>query len=152
MVNNMAEIGLIFIDTSFIIAYFNKRDKYHKQARNIIQKSLEKSPNLLFTLSDYVFDELMTLLKIKNINSTIISKIGEQIIKSSLWRIIQLDEEVFNRTWQMFNKYHDKEWSFTDTSSFALMETLNITYYLSYDHHFAQFPKIQQWEYVKKIK
>ncbi|MHA1611383.1 MAG: type II toxin-antitoxin system VapC family toxin [Promethearchaeota archaeon] len=136
----------IFIDTSFIIAFFNKKDKNHPKARKIFQKSMEMDPETKFVYSDYVFDELITFLKARKIPVKKISKIGDNILGSNIWKIIRIDEESFNQSWEMIKKYHDKEWSFTDSTSFIIMVEMNILCYLSYDEHFGQYLKIQKWE------
>ncbi len=45
----------------------------------------------------------------------------------------------------MVKQCKDKEWSFTDVSSFVIMDTYKIPAYLSYDSHFAEYPKIKGW-------
>lgn len=39
----------------------------------------------------------------------------------------------------MFQRYDDKEWSFTDCLSKVVIEELRVHYALSLDHHFRQF-------------
>ena len=145
MGDTMSNFKMIFLDTSFIIAFFNKKDKNFTKAREIIRNTMEKSKNTLYVYSDYIFDELITLLKTKHIDHIKIQQIGDQLLNSTIWKIIIVNEDIFHQTWKMMTKYQDKEWSFTDTSSFALMEKFNINHYLSYDRHFAQYPKIQRW-------
>lgn len=39
----------------------------------------------------------------------------------------------------MFQSFKDKEWSFTDCTSYALMRKLDIDTGISFDQHFKQF-------------
>jgi uncharacterized protein len=142
----MPSLNIIFLDTSFIIAFYNKKDKNHAGARGILKRTLEKNQNTKFVFSDYIFDELITLLKSKKVPNQMISQIGDQILNSNIWKIVYVEELIFNHTWKMIKDYDDKDWSFTDTSSFALMNNMNILHYLSYDDHFEQFPDIQNWD------
>ncbi len=136
---------LIFLDTSFLIAFFNKKDKNFDYAREIIKVSLEKDNTIKFIVSDYVFDELITLLKSKKIPVSTIGKIGNTILSSRIFKMIIIKEDIFKSTWSVCKKYTDKSWSFTDISCFCLMDEYGINYYLSFDKHFSQYPKIQKW-------
>ena len=142
----MTDFSMVFLDTSFIIAFYNKKDKNYKEARKIIKKSMEKNNQTIFIYSDYIFDELITLLKAKHIDTNKIHQIGNLLLESKVLKIYFMDDDSFRQTWNLLKDYQDKEWSFTDASSFTLMENLNITYYLSFDRHFAQYPKIQKWQ------
>jgi len=135
----------IFLDTGFIISLFNKKDKNHKNAKEIMMKTFEKDNNTVFIYSDYIFDELITFMKRRKISPSIIQKNGEKILKSKLWTKVSISESFFQKSWKMTKKYKDKSWSFTDVSSFVLMKELNIKYFLSYDNHFYQNIEISPW-------
>ncbi len=142
----MIRCEMIFLDTSFIVAFFNTKDKNYIQARTIIKETMEINPNTLFVYSDYIFDELITLLKKKHQPINQIMEIGENILNSNIWKRITLTNEHFLQTWEMCKAYEDKLWSFTDISSFILMKEMNIRFYLSYDKHFEQYGKVIQWD------
>jgi predicted nucleic acid-binding protein len=55
---------------------------------------------------------------------------------SALLRITEEDEE---RAWRIFRQYDDKAFSFTDCTSFALMERLDINAVFAFDDHFLQY-------------
>ncbi len=59
--------GVIFLDTSFIIAFFNEDDDFHKDAENIIENTLTKDPLIRFYFTDYIFDETITQLKSRKV-------------------------------------------------------------------------------------
>jgi predicted nucleic acid-binding protein len=40
--------------------------------------------------------------------------------------------------WEMFQAYEDKEWSFTDCTSFVLMQRRQLYLAFSFDYHFKQ--------------
>src|SRR6056297_2711635 len=131
--------NMIFIDTGFIIAFFNKKDKHYREAREIIMRILEDFPHMRFIYSDYIFDEFITLMKKEKIVIEKTKRAGENILKSKIWKMFQIDCNIFSKTWEMIKQYDDKGWSFTDASSFALMEELGIRHYLAYDRHFSQY-------------
>ena len=126
----------IFLDTGFIISLLNKKDKNHKNAKEIMMKTFEKDSNAVFIYSDYIFDELITFMKRRKISPSIIQKNGDKILKSKLWTKITISESLFQKSWKMIKKFTDKSWSFTDVSSFVIMKELNIKYFLSDDERF----------------
>jgi len=53
--------------------------------------------------------------------------------------IFQTDEAVFEKAWLIYRTFKDKEWSFTDCTSYVLMKNLSINTGVSFDEHFKQF-------------
>ena len=138
----------IFIDTSFFVALCNEDDKNFKDANitnKLLLKELKKGKISIY-YSDYVFDELITTLKAKGVEFSKIKDYGNSIKKSKVINIIFVSQKIFEQTWKLILKYQDKKWSFTDASIFKIMENFDIKYYLSYDEHFSQFPKIIPWK------
>jgi predicted nucleic acid-binding protein len=50
----------------------------------------------------------------------------------------RIDDEVWETAWEMFQAYRDKEWSFTDCTSFVLMQQHHLWQVFAFDHHFEQ--------------
>jgi len=135
----------IFLDTGYIIAFFNKEDGYHSQARKLIRNTLKKYPSVRFYYSDYIFDEIITLMKSRKVPALEVIDVGESVLNSHIWTMVKITEEIFQKTWLQIKQYSDKEWSFTDVSSFVIMAEFKINYYLSFDEHFSQNPNITAW-------
>jgi len=68
---------------------------------------------------------------------------GERFFESKMVEIYLLTEDDLIETWQVFRRYNDKEWSFTDCSSKVVMEALGVTKALAIDRHFKQFGSIE---------
>ncbi|MBU1704133.1 MAG: PIN domain-containing protein [Nanoarchaeota archaeon] len=126
----------VFCDTSFLVAYYNRRDENHAHAHRWI-RSIQKSKTE-FLISDYIFDEVLTVLLSRSSKELSIA-VGKKILESRQITIIKINEEVFFKTWDIYQKYTDKEWSFTDCSSYVLMKGLGIQKGASFDPHFSQF-------------
>lgn len=45
--------------------------------------------------------------------------------------------------WDVFRRYADKQWSFTDCTSKVVMEKLGIRKAFAFDRHFAQFGSVE---------
>lgn len=67
------------------------------------------------------------------------------MVASQVLEIVWIDDAIANRSWQIFTKFNvDKEWSFTDCTSYAVMKQLNIAEAFTLDHHFAQMGFVKQ--------
>jgi len=129
----------IFIDSSAYIAYYNKRDENHKKAKNLLDKikSKEISPIIFYT-SDYIFDEVLTTIITLTGRKDLAIKVGNAILSSKITKIIKVDSKIFNEAWELFKKYKDKTWSFTDCTSFIIMKINNIKRAFTFDEHYKQ--------------
>jgi len=130
---------IVFADSSAYIAYYNKRDKNHNKALSFVKKIRDREfgPVIIYT-SDYVFDEVITAILILTKNKDLAIKIGESIKASKITKIIKVNEEIFQKAWETFKEYKDKLWSFTDCTSFAIMEKMNIKTAFTFDKHYNQ--------------
>ncbi len=125
----------IFVDTSAWYAIIDKSDQDHEAAIFKIQ-SLDRP---LIT-SNYIFDEILTLLKAK-LGSSIAIDFGERIWNQEVCTLVRITKEDEERAWNLFCQYSDKGFSFTDCTSFILMERLGIDTVFAFDDHFAQYGK-----------
>jgi hypothetical protein len=82
-------VEIIFTDTSFLFAYYNSEDKHHRSAREYFD-TLEKSQNypLGFLLTDYIFDELTTLILLRTRNKTQAIFTGNSLLNSRTLKLI----------------------------------------------------------------
>jgi uncharacterized protein len=55
--------------------------------------------------------------------------------------LLLITEEDEERAWKVFRQYVDKSFSFTDCTSFALMERLDTYTAFAFDDHFLQYKK-----------
>ena len=92
--------------------------------------------------SDYVVDETLTLLRARGERMRAVL-LGKQFFVSAVAQIHFLTESELRSAWETFQKYDDKNWSFTDCSSKVVIEQLGITEAFAFDHHFHQFGKVQ---------
>jgi predicted nucleic acid-binding protein len=127
---------MIFVDTGAWFASVVPSDSDHQAAT--VWLSTNKTP--LIT-TDYVIDETITLLKMRG-ESRRALMLGERLLRGELARVHFLTSEDIIRGWKVFTDFKDKEWSFTDCTSKALMEELSITQAFAFDHHFKQFGSI----------
>lgn len=124
---------MIFVDTGAWFAAIVSTDPDHAAAVSWLQSNTER---LLTT--DYIVDETLTLLRMRKHRNKA-HQIGEQFFKTDLAELYLLTEEDLLQAWEVFQRYDDKDWSFTDCTSKVIIEKLGITHAFSFDHHFRQF-------------
>ena len=125
----------IFVDTSAWYAIIDKNDRDHLAA----VAKIENLDRPLLT-SNYIFDEILTLLKTK-LDPSIAVAFGQKLFNQEVSVLVRISKEDEERAWGIFCRYKDKGFSFTDCTSFALMERLDIDTVFAFDDHFVQYGK-----------
>lgn len=135
----------IFIDTSAWVSLENKKDIHYKEA--IAFKDEIKNKRYRLYTSNFVLDETYTLLLAnvgykKTIES--IKRIAA-LRNKGLLHVIKVTEDIEDPALLIFERFNkDKFWSFTDCTSKAIMETLNIEESFSFDRNFEQMGFIKR--------
>ena len=128
----------LFIDTSAFIALRVSDDQYHSKAQHFL-KTIQHYQYKLHT-SNFILDEVYTYFCKYH---TIAIEMGRHILDNpliTLDRIIAKDEQ---RAWEILQTFKDKTFSYTDATSFALMERLEIDTVFTFDKHFEQYGKFE---------
>ena len=123
----------VFVDTGAWFAYFVRRDPDHASAVQWI-----KTNRLPLLTTDFVLDELFTLLKLRESHVMAVAA-GNTLMHSGVIKIERVGEDDFTRAWTIFEQYSDKKWSFTDCTSKVVIERLGMTHAFAVDNHFEQF-------------
>lgn len=125
----------VFVDTSCFKALVDGGDDFHQAAIELLVKMKEGGMRLVTT--NYITDELFTLVRKRNGLERarelwdLLGELGGQL---KMVRILVGDEK---EAWKWFWR----EWkglSFTDCTSFAVMERLGIKKVATFDEHFAK--------------
>ena len=125
----------IFVDTSAWYAIIDENDQDHTAALDKI-RILDRP---LLT-SNYILDEILTLLKAR-LGSPIAIRFGQKFWDQEVSALLRITEEDEEKAWTIFRQYGDKGFSFTDCTSFAFMERLDINTVFAFDEHFVQYGK-----------
>jgi predicted nucleic acid-binding protein len=86
--------------------------------------------------SDYILDEVVTLMLKRTKRLELAIEMGEYILKSPRIRKLRVTEEIFDDAWKKFKSLKGKLMSFTDCTSLVLMEKRGIEYIASFDSGF----------------
>lgn len=125
----------IYVDTSAFYALEDCSDDNHGKAIKIRDEIRTKKIKLL--TSNFVLDETLTLLRIK-LGHDIAVNFGKNIQGSKIIEIVHVTEEIEKQSWRAFVKYRDKDFSFTDCTSFEIMKKYGIKRAFTFDDHFRQ--------------
>lgn len=129
---------MTFVDTGAWAALFVPADPMHDAARDWLQTNSDR-----LVTSDYVVDEVVTLLKVRFSAQSAIAA-GQSLVGEHLATFIYLPPDDIQRAWKIFRTHAGKGWSFTDCTSFALMQRLQISTAFAFDKHFSQMRGIRR--------
>ncbi|MDY6826601.1 MAG: PIN domain-containing protein [Bacillota bacterium] len=124
----------IFVDTGAWYAIKNKNDPNHPAVCSFF-KDLPAAGIVCYT-SDYVIDEAVTLAKARLKNHHAAVTLAEELLSEKAARLIYAAPHYLPRALEIYKKFHDQYFSFTDCTSFAIMESLKIEEALAFDRHF----------------
>jgi uncharacterized protein len=125
----------VFIDTSGFFALLVAEDPAYELAADWFDFQF-KNNTMAFT-SDQVMAEAATLFKARGYLH--MAKDLFAMFEQTNWLKVEwINTERFAASKDFFLHYQDKNYSFTDCTSFVLMEELGLRQALTTDHHFRQ--------------
>lgn len=125
----------VFLDSSGLYALADHSDSYHAQAEERVRKLIESGARLVLT--DYIVDEACTLTKVRA-GSDAALRLLEIVERSRAIDMVWIGVEHFEAAKALFRKHADHGYSFTDCTSFVVMDKLRIRDALTSDHHFVE--------------
>ena len=125
----------VFVDTAGWVACADGADPDHSRCRAVRDGALDAGQGLVTT--DFVVDETLTLLRFR-LGLTAAEAWWQQIDRSPRVRWERVDSDRFEKGRLLFFQYRDKDFSFTDCTSFAIMREMRLTQVLTTDRHFRQ--------------
>ncbi len=127
----------LFVDTSAFAALADKNDDNYARAVSFNQQMQGR----ILVSTNYVLDELHTLLLLNAGYPKAVSfktKL-DVLMAKRLLRIVWVSEAIAQDAWDIFERFNtDKQWSFTDCTSYVVMKQHRLTEVFTFDHHFSQ--------------
>ena len=122
----------IFVDTSFVIALINANDQYHNQAQALSYR-FDKSS---LVTTDAVLLEIGNALA-KDFREEAIETI--RVFRTARnTKIVEISASLFEKGFETFQKYDDKDWGLVDCISFVVMWEAGVVEALTFDSDFNQ--------------
>ena len=127
---------MTFVDTGAWYAAYVPSDPQHA----VVSRYL-RTVSKPFLTSDFVVDETTTLMLRRGERQRAV-QFGKDVLITGIVRLELITLADLIQAYQIFIQYHDKDWSFTDCTSYVLMRRLKISEAVSLDRHFHQMPTI----------
>ena len=126
---------MIFVDTSAWVALYVGRDRFHAQAAEFWEALRRKSVPLLSTFD--IFDETVTVIR-GRAGLPEALEFGEAFLNSRILIRQEVDASLRQEAWRLFKQYQDKPLSFTDCTSFAILQRRGLRHVFSFDDDFQR--------------
>jgi len=125
----------VFVDTGAFVALRNRAEREHEIARATLSALVAERVPLI--TSNYVFAETYTALLVRTGREEAIEW-GRRFRAGEAIELIRVEESVEEAAWTIIEAHADKNWSYVDATSFALMEREDIVEAFAFDRHFVQ--------------
>ena len=125
----------LLADSAAWVALYDRGDKFHAQAGTAFRTLAEQK--IIFVVTDYIVAETVTMLMYRAGHQRAVL-CGDWLLHSPRVRLIRMDLDLWNEAWQLFKRYDDKDFSFTDCASFVVMRHERLRDAFTFDHHFEQ--------------
>lgn len=121
-----------FVDTSAWVALIDQTDQHHKVADEFYHHF--KQP---FLTTNFIINETITLLRNK-LSHELAAEAAHGLYGEKVAKLIRITTETERDALKLFEKYNDKTFSFTDCTSFVVMQNMDIKQAFTFDKHFQQ--------------
>jgi uncharacterized protein len=123
---------VIFVDTSFWAALTAKADAHHQEAGGL----LERHQSEQLVTSNHVRGESWTLLRRRRGHRSAVAFL-DLLERTARLRLERIPPALEDEALVWLRRHDEREYSFVDATSFALMRSLGIREALAFDDDFA---------------
>ncbi|MEX0972689.1 MAG: type II toxin-antitoxin system VapC family toxin [Solirubrobacterales bacterium] len=124
---------MIFIDTSFLIAGFDERDPFHREATLLARQLAGRR----IVASNHVRGESWTWFRRKRWHRKAVEFLDSLRAGASNVRVDFISEDIEADALDWLRRHDEREYSFVDATSFAYMRAKGIREALAFDGDFA---------------
>jgi len=123
---------IVFVDSSAWFALKDTKDPHYDAAMQFLMAFTGK----LIT-TNFVVDETITLT-LRNLGYKAARELGHELWSQKYANVVYISQADQRAAWELFKQHDDKEFSFTDCTSFAVMERMGLLSAFTFDKHFEQ--------------
>ncbi|HEY4001051.1 MAG TPA: type II toxin-antitoxin system VapC family toxin [Candidatus Xenobia bacterium] len=123
----------ILVDTGAWYALVDRKDPNHERGVQFLKDN--RCPLLT---TNFILDEAITLVRYRLGHSVAVA-FAEPVRRQVAVSLVGIVASHEDAAWDIFVKHKDKAWSFTDCTSFAVMQELHMKTAFSFDRDFEQF-------------
>ena len=122
----------VLVDTSAVFALLDRSDRNHAAARDILGQLKRQRATPLLT--NFIVAESHALA---------LSRLGADVARrwllGNVWPVERANADDESKATAIIGKYVDKTLSYSDATSFAIMERLGLRTAFAFDPHFHQY-------------
>lgn len=126
----------LFFDSNYYIGLSNLADPLHQK----VSKTAIRLQQSEYTpiISNFIFLEVVTVVsqRVDRENATTLGNLLKNTIE-----IVRIDKVLEEKTWDLFKKIKQKDVSFVDCSTLALLKEKRIEKLVTFDSQFKKFSK-----------
>jgi predicted nucleic acid-binding protein len=122
---------LIFVDTSFWTALTGRHDNWHEHAVELFERHWTEP----LVTSNHVRGETWTLLRRRRGHRSAVAFL-DRVDRTARLSIAFVPDELEAQALRWLRRHDEREYSFVDATSFALMRSLRIKQALAFDGDF----------------
>jgi uncharacterized protein len=123
---------MIYVDTSFWLALQLPRDTHHDEASEL----LRSLPGAELVTSNHVRGETWTFLRKRAWHGAAVAFL-QALEQTARLNVLFVSEDLESQALRWLRRHDEREYSFVDATSFALMRSLRIRKALAFDGDFA---------------
>lgn len=124
---------MIFADSSFLVAYMIRRDRYHDAAVNLFHQSAGQR----IITTNHVRGETWTWLCTRSRHDKAVAFLDGVGGDDGYIQVARVDADPEEEALAWLRRHDEREYSFVDATSFAFMRARGITEALAFDGDFA---------------
>ena len=122
----------ILVDTSAIFALIDRGDSFHPTAKNVLSELHRRR-----------ISPLMTNFIVAESHALLLNRLGAGLARDwlfrNVWPVERVTDDDEARAHAVIRQYADKTFSYTDATSFAVMDRLRLKAAFAFDPHFRQY-------------
>lgn len=123
---------MIFVDSSFWIGFRNRKDAHHQEAKALFRLY----GNAVLVTSNHVQGETWTYFRRKVGHGAAVSFL-DMVERSPRLRILTVEPKQEAEALRWLRQHDEREYSYVDATSFAVMRSFRIREALAFDGDFA---------------
>jgi predicted nucleic acid-binding protein len=121
----------LFVDTSAWLAYVDRADPHHRS----MAEALRTFAGRLVT-TNFVFDETVTFC-VRRLGHATALLVGDLLRDPDVVDLVRVEVPDEDNAWKLLQQRDDKAYSFTDCTSFAVMQRMGLRRAATLDGDFA---------------
>jgi uncharacterized protein len=125
----------ILVDTSALVGYFRREDQHHESAKKTLALLQAERRKMVATTD--IFNEVVTAVR-RWMGYDKAVYVGETLRGTQLLRQVPVDEPLRQMAWRRFKELRLPMLSFTDCTSFEVMDKFGIKEAFTFDADFAK--------------